>query len=77
MNRLILLTHVSIAKLACDVWFDYVPSASNIADLPTRLDDSAFQRLSALGRQVPMHLPPKWCLSCEYDRLRALFLHGF
>lgn len=36
-NRLIFVTNMRIALLKCDAWFDYVPSASNIAHLPTRL----------------------------------------
>ena len=32
------------AQLRARVWFDYVPFASNAADLPTRLDDAAYAR---------------------------------
>jgi len=45
-NRLVFVTNMRIALFQCDVWYDYVPSASNIADLPTRLDARAFTRLA-------------------------------
>ena len=72
MNRLVFLAHMRIAQLGARVWFDYVPSASNVADLPTRLDDAAFARLLRLGRFVPMHLPPEWALSCPWSDLACL-----
>ena len=56
MNRLVFLAQLRIAQLRARVWFDYVPSASNVADLPTRLDDAAFARLMRLGVFVPMQL---------------------
>ncbi|KAL1510245.1 hypothetical protein AB1Y20_006569 [Prymnesium parvum] len=56
-NRLVFLARLRMHVLRADVWFDYVPSASNIADLPTRLDHDARQRLLALGPQVPCVLP--------------------
>ena len=49
MSRLVFLAQLRIAQLRARVWFDYVPSASNVADLPTRLDDAAFARLMRLG----------------------------
>ena len=50
-----------IAQLGARVWFDYVLSASNAADLPTRLDGAAFVRLSRMGSFVPccLYLPPE------------------
>mmetsp|Transcript_5133 Transcript_5133/g.12617 ORF Transcript_5133/g.12617 Transcript_5133/m.12617 type:complete len:91 (+) Transcript_5133:51-323(+) len=53
--------------------YDYVPSASNIADLPTRLDASAFSRLEAIARRIPLRLPPEWCLACGHSDLAQLF----
>ena len=73
MNRLVLVALARIARLACDVWWDYVPSASNIADLPTRLDAAAFARLERLARRRDLVLPPEWCLSCSHADLRPLF----
>ena len=72
MNRLVFLAQLRIAQLSARVWFDYVPSTSNVADLPTRLDDAALQRLSRLGERVPMRLPPEWALSCEWSELASL-----
>ena len=72
MNRLVFLAQLRIAQLRARVWFDYVPSASNVADLPTRLDDVAFARLMRLGVFVPMRLAPEWCLSCAWAELASL-----
>ena len=60
-NRLVFVTLMRAAKLSCNVWFDYVPSAANIADLPTRLDDDAIMRLNRVARRVPLRLPEEWC----------------
>ena len=73
-NRLVFLTLLRAVQLRCDVWFDYVPSASNIADLPTRLDAAAFARLERIGTRVrPVRLPPEWCLECPNAQLAQLF----
>ena len=72
MNRLVFLAQMRVAQLRARVWFDYVPSASNIADLPTRLDDDAYARLMRLGSFVPMRLAPHWCLSCAWADLASL-----
>ena len=56
-NRLTFVARVRFAIECCDIWFDYVPSASNMADLPTRLDDAAFKRLERVARRVPLYLP--------------------
>lgn len=72
-NRLVFITLLQLAKLSCDVWFDYVPSAANIADLPTRLDAAAFARLERVASRVALDLPPEWCLACEHSALTVLF----
>jgi len=72
-NRLIFVVNMRAAVLKCDVWYDYVPSASNIADLPTRLDAKAFARLEAIARRVPLRLPPEWCLASSHSALAQLF----
>ena len=69
INRLVFVAGVCVAQLACDAWFDYVPSASNLSDLPTRLDDSASSRLNAIGSRVPLHLFPAWALRCSWEQL--------
>ena len=73
MNRIAFVTLLRQSQLSCNVWFDYVPSASNIADLPTRLDAAAFARLEQLGERVQMHLPPESCLGCRHADLAKLF----
>lgn len=73
-NRLVFVTLMKLARMRCDAWFDYVPSASNIADLPTRLDAGAFRRLEAVASRVRLSLPPEWCLSCPHSDLKALFV---
>lgn len=72
-NRLVFISRLYYARAQCDVWYDYVPSASNIADLPTRLDAAAFTRLERVARRVPFKLIPEWCMSCSYARLASLF----
>ena len=37
--RLVHVFHAAVAALGCNVWIEYVPSASNVADLPSRLDE--------------------------------------
>ena len=73
INRSVFVTLMHLSRMSCSVWFDYVPSASNIADLPTRLDADAFSRLNKLGPRVPMRLQPEWCLSCRNSDLKSLF----
>lgn len=75
-NRLVFLARLRLHLLRADVWFDYVPSASNIADLPTRLDASAYQRLLALGPRVPCLLPEQSVLSASWDDLVLLLSRG-
>ena len=72
-NRLVFASRLYYARARCDVWYDYVPSASNIADLPTRLDAAAFTRLEKVARRVPFRLIQEWCMSCPYARLASLF----
>lgn len=72
-NRLVFVTNMRLAMFACDVWYDYVPSASNIADLPTRLDAHAFTRLENIAHRQPLRLPPAWCLACPHSELAQLF----
>jgi hypothetical protein len=73
LNRICMIAQMRTSLLACNVWYDYVPSAANIADLPTRLDAEALLRLERLGPRVPLLLPPAWCLTCRWAALRDLF----
>ena len=77
LNRICLYAHMVSSNLNLDIWYDYVPSASNLADLPTRLDDEATKRLiNALGPEsrVPLILPPECILSCTWSELSAEFI---
>ena len=67
------ITLLELARLNCSAWFDYVPSAANMADLPTRLDAAAFARLERVARRVRLELPPEWCLDCPESDLTSLF----
>ena len=73
MNRAVFVSQMRMVLLSCNVWYDYVPSASNIADLPTRLDEDALRRLNKIGERVPLLLPPEWCLACGHRKLEELF----
>ena len=37
-GRLTNAFHLSVARLRCSVWLDWVPSKANVADLPSRED---------------------------------------
>ena len=52
--RVIHATWVHLAHLGCRVWFSRVPSASNIADGPSRAHFEAVLRLGAVARE------PSW-----------------
>lgn len=60
--RLTHAIHLRLASLSAEVFYEYVPSAANIADIPSRMEggvsaDDA-QTLAALGaRTVTMRLP--------------------
>lgn len=72
MNRLVFVLRARLDALECRAWFDYVPSASNVADLPTRLDAAAFARLERVAERATLLLPPEWCLSCGWAQLGGL-----
>ena len=60
--RLTHAIHLRLASLGAEVFYEYVPSAANIADIPSRMEDGVSaddaQILAALGaRTVPMRLP--------------------
>ena len=58
--RIVNLLHFMLAQLQItSVWTDYVPTESNIADIPTRLhlNDYTDEELELLGRKVEMVIP--------------------
>lgn len=73
INRIVFLTGLLTARMQCHVWYDYVSSCQNIADLPTRLTPAARLRLERLGSQVEMVLPTERCLACPWSQLCRLF----
>ena len=72
LNRIVFLLRARLDGMQCRAWFDYVPSASNAADLPTRLDAEAFTRLERIADRVPHKLPPEWCLDCTWSELSSV-----
>jgi len=74
MNRVAFLLRSFYVRFRVDAWLDYVPSASNIADLPTRLDDAAESRLNNIAVRVPMVLPSSNDLSSSWCALLCTFL---
>jgi len=62
MCRIVNVYHLTQFFLHATVWLEWVPSAANIADLPSRLGYAEFyQCLAALGvdsQWVPTVLPP-------------------
>jgi hypothetical protein len=66
MNPLVNALHIALAHLQCDVHFEYVPSAANPADLPSRdpaswssADEQVLANLKLLGpaSQRTMRIP--------------------
>jgi len=66
------VTHMRLAFSECEGWFDYAPSAANIADIPARLDAAAFARLERVARRRALVLPPEWCLLCGHPDCASL-----
>lgn len=73
INRVVFLAGLVCQRLHCRVWYDYVPSKANVADLPTRLCPEALLRLQRLGQRVVMTLPPASFLRCFWRDLLPLF----
>mmetsp|Transcript_16082 Transcript_16082/g.36700 ORF Transcript_16082/g.36700 Transcript_16082/m.36700 type:complete len:515 (-) Transcript_16082:104-1648(-) len=74
MNRVAFLIRAFYVRFRVDAWLDYVPSASNIADLPTRLDDAALLRLNNVGVRIPLVLPSATDLSSSWCALLCAIL---
>jgi len=74
INRYVFLARMKLLQLSCDAWFDYVPSAANMADLPTRLDRDAFERLSRVARRVPLAIPSRVACECALADLAPLLV---
>ena len=68
-----MLTLLKAAKLNCRPWFDYAPSKSNIADLPTRPNMRDIAKLDSLGPRAPRFVVPyEDLLDCDWSELTHL-----
>lgn len=74
INRIVFLAGFLSARLNLRVWYDYVSSGSNIADLPTRLTASAMDLLDRIGTRMPMGLPSEEYLLCSWRVLLPMML---
>ena len=57
MSRIVNAYHLAQFLLGVRVWFEWVPSAANLADLPSRLEHEAFFRCVPDSIGVPTILP--------------------
>ena len=57
MSRIVNAYHLAQFLLGVRVWFEWVPSAANLADLPSRLEYEAFFRFVPDSVWVPTVLP--------------------
>ena len=57
MSRIVNAYHLAQFVLGMRVWFEWVPSAANLADLPSRLEYEAFFRYVPDSIWVPTILP--------------------
>ncbi len=55
---LVCMLFLALLRLRCNVYFDWVPTAANPADWPTRPERTAM--IPAAARRVPMRLPPQY-----------------
>ena len=70
------LLHLALAQLQCTTWFEFVNSAANIADLPTRPQDAAdvddlYAQLNLKKGGTDIRLPTTQEL--KHPRMRQLF----
>ena len=63
--------HALNVGLRTDVWFEYVASKANIADLPSRMDFDLLKSLSAQERQCVLPSTEDW-LQPDVDRGAAI-----
>ena len=57
MARVVNAFHVAQFALGTRIWLEWVPSAANIADLPSRLEYARLMRIVPESRWVPTVLP--------------------
>ena len=64
MGRVVNAFHAAQFALMSRVWFEWVPSAANLADLPSRAEWLEFHRTIPESVWIPTTLPPltSWLL---------------
>ena len=68
--------HTMNAALGANVWFEYVPSKANIADLPSRGDFELLRSNDFKAEWFDLVWPPLSAWSGEYGRLFTCALYG-
>ena len=58
--RLINVFHTIAAAIMVNAWFEYVPSAANIADLPSRMDMELLTQLGSVPFKIVWPDPSEW-----------------
>ena len=80
LARLVNLYHVAVVALGCEWWGEWVPSAANLADIPTR-EKSAGRRPAHVRDGGAVELPPlhwgagqlrEWMARMEERHLEAV-----
>ena len=59
-TRLINVFHTIAAAIMVNTWFEYVPSAANIADLPSRMDMELLEQLGSKPFDIVWPDPSEW-----------------
>ncbi|KAL1526429.1 hypothetical protein AB1Y20_015141 [Prymnesium parvum] len=59
------MLHLALLHLRCDVYFDWIPSAANPADWPTRPDKEYL--IPAEAVPFPLHMPPDFLFQSLMD----------
>ena len=72
-GRMISVFHTMNAALSANVWFEYVPSKANIADLPSRGDFELLRSNDLKAEWFDLVWPPLSAWSGEYGRLFTLY----
>ena len=58
--RLINVYHTIAAAILVNTWFEYVPSAANIADLPSRMDMELLMEMASTPFDIVWPDPSEW-----------------
>ena len=71
--RLINVFHTIAAAIMVNSWFEYVPSAANIADLPSRMDLELLNDMGSVPFDIEWPDPSEWHggLEALFERIRV------